>query len=311
MSKTISLIVPFYNEGSAVIHFSEIINPILENIENIEWEILCIDDGSTDNTLQYLITLAENDTRYRIIEFSRNFGKEAAMTAGLDEARGKAAIIIDADLQDPPELIIEMIQQWQRGAEVVIGRRVDRSSDHRAKRITASWFYALHNKLAHPKIPKNVGDFRLIDRCVIDALKKLPERQRFMKGLFAWVGFKTVTLDYVRASRAIGQSKFSGLALWNFALEGFTSFSTLPIRIWTYIGSIGALISFLYGIYIAIHTLLYGNSVPGYSSLFFAITLLGSVQIMSVGILGEYIGRIYIETKERPVYIIRKSYGKN
>lgn len=308
MSKTISLIVPFYNEGSAVIHFSEIINPILENIE---WEILCIDDGSTDNTLQYLITLAENDTRYRIIEFSRNFGKEAAMTAGLDEARGKAAIIIDADLQDPPELIIEMIQQWQRGAEVVIGRRVDRSSDHRAKRITASWFYALHNKLAHPKIPKNVGDFRLIDRCVIDALKKLPERQRFMKGLFAWVGFKTVTLDYVRASRAIGQSKFSGLALWNFALEGFTSFSTLPIRIWTYIGSIGALISFLYGIYIAIHTLLYGNSVPGYSSLFFAITLLGSVQIMSVGILGEYIGRIYIETKERPVYIIRKSYGKN
>lgn len=308
MSKTISLIVPFYNEGSAVIHFSEIINPILENIE---WEILCIDDGSTDNTLQYLITLAENDTRYRIIEFSRNFGKEAAMTAGLDEARGKAAIIIDADLQDPPELIIEMIQQWQRGAEVVIGRRVDRSSDHRAKRITASWFYALHNKLAHPKIPKNVGDFRLIDRCVIDALKKLPERQRFMKGLFAWVGFKTVTLDYVRASRAIGQSKFSGLALWNFALEGFTSFSTLPIRIWTYIGSIGALISFLYGIYIAIHTLLYGNSVPGYSSLFFAITLLGSVQIMSVGILGEYIGRIYIETKESPVYIIRKSYGKN
>ena len=311
MSKTISLIVPFYNEGSAVTHFSETINPILENIENIEWEILCIDDGSTDNTLQYLITLAENDTRYRIIEFSRNFGKEAAMTAGLDEARGKAAIIIDADLQDPPELIIEMIQQWQRGVEVVIGRRVDRSSDHRAKRITASWFYALHHKLAHPKIPKNVGDFRLIDRCVIDALKKLPERQRFMKGLFAWVGFKTVTLDYVRASRAIGQSKFSGLALWNFALEGFTSFSTLPIRIWTYIGSIGALISFLYGIYIAIHTLLYGNSVPGYSSLFFAITLLGSVQIMSVGILGEYIGRIYIETKERPVYIIRKSYGKN
>lgn len=220
MSKTISLIVPFYNEGSAVIHFSEIINPILENIE---WEILCIDDGSTDNTLQYLITLAENDTRYRIIEFSRNFGKEAAMTAGLDEARGKAAIIIDADLQDPPELIIEMIQQWQRGAEVVIGRRVDRSSDHRAKRITASWFYALHNKLAHPKIPKNVGDFRLIDRCVIDALKKLPERQRFMKGLFAWVGFKTVTLDYVRASRAIGQSKFSGLAF------GILHLKVLPV----------------------------------------------------------------------------------
>ncbi|WP_019092642.1 glycosyltransferase family 2 protein [Komagataeibacter europaeus] len=310
MPDLISLVVPCYNESSAVIYFSETINPVLEKIPNTIWEIIFIDDGSNDDTLHYLMALAEQDSRYRIIELSRNFGKEAAMTAGIDEARGKAIVIMDADLQDPPELIEKMIQQWRQGAEVVVGKRVDRSSDNTLKRVTASWFYAAHNRLSSPKIPNNVGDFRLMDRCVVEALKQLPERQRFMKGLFAWVGFRTVILDYVRVSRSTGCSKFSGFALWNLALEGFTSFSTLPIRIWTYVGSFGAFLALLYGVYIVCRTLLFGNPVPGYSSLFFAVVLLGSVQIMSVGILGEYIGRIYIETKARPIYIVRKLHSK-
>lgn len=304
----ISIIVPFYNEGSGVDFFMENISPSLNSISGVEWEFICIDDGSTDNTLAALLDLCEKDSRVKVIEFSRNFGKEAAMTAGLDAATGDAVIIIDADLQDPPELIGEMVSQWRKGAEVVLGRRVDRSSDSFAKRVSAALFYKLHNYLSKIKIPENVGDFRLIDRCVVDALKQLPERQRFMKGLFAWVGFRTVTLDYVRAPRLVGTTKFSGFKLWNFALEGITSFSTFPIRIWTYIGSILSLLSIFYAIYIAARTILLGVDAPGYASIFFAITFLGGIQIISIGMLGEYIGRIYIETKERPGYIIRKKH---
>lgn len=309
MPDRISLIVPFYNEGEGVSFFSETIVPLLEQIPNTEWEIVCIDDGSSDDTLARLVLLSQTDKRFRIIELSRNFGKEAAMTAGLDAATGAAVVIIDADLQDPPQLINTMIEKWRDGAEVVLGRRVDRSSDSMAKRVTASWFYTLHNRITKIQIPENVGDFRLMDRCVVEALKRLPEQQRFMKGLFAWVGFRTVTLDYVRASRSVGTSKFSGMALWNFALEGLTSFSTLPIRIWTYIGFVGAVLTLFYGLFIFIRTLIYGSSVPGYASIFFAVTFLGSLQIISIGMLGEYIGRIYIETKKRPIYITRRTYN--
>lgn len=311
MPSLISLIVPFYNEGDGVELFAQTIMPVLAAIPETEWEILCIDDGSRDDTLKRLIALSEQHNQFRIVELSRNFGKEAAMTAGLDTATGAAVIVIDADLQDPPELIPDMIDAWRNGAEVVLGRRVDRSSDSAAKRLTASWFYSLHNSLSKIKIPSNVGDFRLMDRCVVDALQQLPERQRFMKGLYAWVGFRTVTLDYVRAARHVGETKFSGLALWNFALEGLTSFSTLPIRIWTYVGTIGALFALLYGLFIVVRTLLLGNSVPGYASLFFAVTFFGSIQIISIGMLGEYIGRIYVETKQRPVYLVRKIHQKN
>ncbi|KXV65214.1 bactoprenol glucosyl transferase [Acetobacter orleanensis] len=306
MPSLISLVVPFYNEGESVDLFAQGILPVLSTLSDTEWEIVCVDDGSKDDTLKRLIALASQDSRFRVVELSRNFGKEAAMTAGLDSATGAAIIIIDADLQDPPELIPDMIQAWRQGAEVVLGRRVDRSTDSAAKRLTASWFYSLHNKLSKIKIPSNVGDFRLMDRCVVDALQQLPERQRFMKGLFAWVGFRTVTLDYVRAARNAGETKFSGLALWNFALEGLTSFSTLPIRIWTYLGSIGALLALLYGLFIVGRTLFLGNSVPGYASIFFAVTFFGSIQIISIGMLGEYIGRIYMETKQRPIYLVRK-----
>jgi glycosyltransferase involved in cell wall biosynthesis len=309
MSQLLSLAVPFYNEAAAIQAFADAILPVLDAVPDTQWEIVCVDDGSTDGTLLKLVALAQADQRFRVIEFSRNFGKEAALTAAIDAAQGDAVIPIDADLQDPPELIAHMVQAWRDGAEVVLARRTDRSSDGMLKRQTAAWFYKLHNRLSKTKIPENVGDFRLIDRVVVEALKQLPERQRFMKGLFAWVGFRTVTLDYVRAARTAGETKFSGFALWNFALEGVTGFSTAPLKVWTYLGAICALGSLLYGFYIAIVTLLFGNKVPGYASLFVAVTFFGSVQLISVGVLGEYIGRIYVETKQRPPYLIRKVYG--
>ena len=309
MSQLITLAVPFYNEAATIQIFADTILPALEAVPDTQWEIVCVDDGSTDGTLLKLVALARADSRFRVLEFSRNFGKEAALTAAIDAARGAAVIPIDADLQDPPALIARMVQAWREGAEVVLARRTDRSSDGMLKRKSAAWFYKLHNRLSKTQIPENVGDFRLIDRAVVEALKQLPERQRFMKGLFAWVGFRTVTLDYTRAPRAAGETKFSGFALWNFALEGLTGFSTVPLKIWTYVGALCALGTLLYAIYIVIVTVMFGSSVPGYASLFVAITFFGSVQLISIGLLGEYIGRIYLETKQRPPYLIRKTYG--
>lgn len=309
MTQLLSLVVPFYNEAESIQSFADAILPALEAISDMSWEILCVDDGSKDGTLLKLVALSQTDPRFRVLEFSRNFGKEAALTAGIDAAKGDAVILIDADLQDPPELIVDMVQAWRAGAEVVLARRIDRSSDGMLKRKTAGWFYQLHNKLSKIKIPENVGDFRLMDRAVVDALKLLPERQRFMKGLFAWVGFRTITLDYTRAPRTAGETKFSGFALWNFAMEGFTSFSTAPLKVWTYLGVASAALTFIYTVYISIRTVVFGNPVPGYASLFVAVTFFGSVQLISIGLLGEYIGRIYMETKQRPAYLIRKTYG--
>ncbi|MDH5298309.1 MAG: glycosyltransferase family 2 protein, partial [Desulfobulbaceae bacterium] len=296
----VSLVVPFYNEEEAVETFFRTLRPVMDNIAGVEFEVVCIDDGSGDATLARLCDLVERDPRFRVIELSRNFGKEAALTAGIEAARGDAVIPMDGDLQDPPELIPAMIEAWQQGAEVVVARRVDRSSDSFLKRKTASLFYRFHNRLADVPLPENVGDFRLLDRVALEALKTLPERQRFMKGLFAWVGFKTVTIDYRRRTRTAGNSKFSGWKLWNFAIEGITSFSTVPLKMWTYIGTIGALFTSCYAVYIVVRTLLYGVDVPGYASLLVAILFLGSLQLISIGILGEYIGRIYMESKNRP-----------
>lgn len=309
MNQLLTLAVPFYNEAATIQAFADAILPVLDAIPDTQWEIVCVDDGSSDGTLLKLVALAQADPRFRVLEFSRNFGKEAALTAAIDAAQGLAVIPIDADLQDPPALIAHMVQAWRDGAEVVLARRADRSTDGALKRQSAAWFYKLHNRLSKTKIPENVGDFRLMDRVVVEALKQLPERQRFMKGLFAWVGFRTVTLDYARAPRLAGSTKFSGFALWNFALEGLTGFSTAPLKIWTYIGAACALGTLLYAIGIVLLTVLYGNKVPGYASLFVAITFFGSVQLISIGLLGEYIGRIYIETKQRPPYLIRKAYG--
>lgn len=307
--QTLSIVVPFFNEGAGVECFDHAILPILAEKPNWRIEIVCVDDGSTDDTLQRLVSLSEQNPVYKIIELSRNFGKEAALTAGLDAARGDAVVTIDADLQDPPSLILRMIDLWEDGAEVVLARRADRSTDGIVKRKTAEWFYRMHNLVSDIAIPQNVGDFRLMDRRVVDALKLLPERQRFMKGLFCWVGFKTTVLDYDRAPRAVGSTKFPGWKLWNFAIEGVTSFSTAPLRIWTYVGFCCAVSTVLYAVAILLRTLIWGVDVPGYASLLIAVLLFGSLQFISLGLLGEYIGRIYLESKQRPIYVVRKAWG--
>jgi glycosyltransferase involved in cell wall biosynthesis len=305
----VSIVTPFYNEGEGVKHFYQVMAQTMEKLPDFDFEIVCVDDGSRDNTLEQLIAISKTDPRVTVLEFSRNFGKEPAMTAGIDATSGDCVIPIDADLQDPPALIAEMLKKWQEGAEVVLAKRVDRSTDSYAKRTTALMFYRLHNTLSGLQIPENVGDFRLMDRVVVDALKQLPERQRFMKGLFAWVGFKTATVEYVRDARLVGETKFSGWKLWNFAIEGITSFSLVPLKAWTYVGGIGALFAFCYAVFVVIKTLVFGIDVPGYASLLVVILFFGSLQLICLGVLGEYIGRIYFESKQRPLYLIRKRYS--
>jgi polyisoprenyl-phosphate glycosyltransferase len=304
--KLVSVVAPFYNESEGVWLFYEALRAMAASIPDVRFEFVCVDDGSRDDTLVHLLAANRLDPRFVVVELSRNFGKEAALTAGIDAACGDAVVPIDADLQDPPTLIPAMIEQWHKGAEVVLARRTDRSTDGFLKRTTAEAFYRLHNKLSSVTIPENVGDFRLMDRVVVTALKRLPERQRFMKGLFAWVGFKTVTVDYARQARAAGTTKFSGWKLWNFALEGITSFSTAPLKIWTYLGGIGALGALGYAAFIVVRTLVFGIDVPGYASVLVAILFFGSLQLISVGLLGEYMGRMYIESKQRPTYLVRK-----
>ena len=307
----ISIVCPFYNEGLGVAAFYDAMTAEFAQLHGYEFEVVCVDDGSKDDTLARLVALSERDTRFRVLELSRNFGKEAALTAGLDAAHGDAVIPIDADLQDPPSLIGQLIAAWEEsGPDVVLAKRSDRASDSAAKRFSAAAFYGLHNWVSQIKIPANVGDCRLMTRVVVDALKQVPEKQRFMKGLFAWVGFKSVTIEYTREKRFAGTSKFSGWKLWNFALEGITSFSSLPLRIWTYVGMAGALVTLGYGLFIVLRTMIQGVDVPGYASLLVSLLFFGSLQLMGLGMLGEYVGRIYMESKCRPTYLVRKTYHK-
>ncbi|WP_118182446.1 glycosyltransferase family 2 protein [Paraburkholderia phosphatilytica] len=304
----LSLVVPFYNEEDSAEHLFARVVPVLSSLKDLDFEVICVDDGSRDGTLAKLQLLRRRYGKLKIIELSRNFGKEAALTAGLDEANGDIIIPFDADLQDPPDVIPQLVDKWRQGYDVVLAQRVDRETDTFAKRKTAAMFYRAHNALAPQHIPENVGDFRLFTREVLEALKQLPERQRFMKGLFAWVGFKSAIVEYVREPRFAGKTKFSGWKLWNFALEGFTSFSTLPLRVWSYVGSSVAAVAVLYGLFLVIRTLIYGNPVPGYASLASIILFLGGVQLIGIGVLGEYLGRVYFETKHRPIYLVRRRY---
>ncbi len=307
-SMRLSLVIPVYNEVETVDIFINKVNRVFDNQADIILEFLFINDGSTDCTLKRLLECQHRDHRVKIIDLSRNFGKEAALTAGLQQASGDAVVPMDVDLQDPPEIILEMIEKWRDGYEVVLGRRINRDSDFWAKRTSANWFYYIHNKLANLNLPENVGDFRLMDRCVVDALKMLPESRRFMKGLLAWLGFRTAYVDYTRPERIAGSSKFNGWKLWNFALEGITSFSTAPLRIWTYLGFLTSTLSFIFASFIALKVIIQGVDVPGYASLMVAITFLGGLQLIGIGIIGEYLGRTYIESKRRPVYLIRRVY---
>ena len=307
-SLTLSIVVPVFNEAETVRLFLERVFEVFQKISSINLDIVFVNDGSTDRTLEFLLDLQKNYSSIRIIDLSRNFGKEAALTAGLKAAFGQVVVPIDVDLQDPPELILKMIEKWREGFDVVLGKRINRNSDSWAKQLSAIWFYRIHNIIADPEIPENVGDFRLMDRAVVNALNELPESRRFMKGLFAWVGFRTVTVEYARPERIAGTSKFNGWRLWNFALEGLTSFSTVPLRIWTYLGGVVALTSFIFALFVVLRTFVYGVDLPGYASVIIAVTFLGGLQLIGIGIIGEYLGRAYIESKRRPIYHVRQIY---
>lgn len=303
----ISLVVPVFNEEEAIPIFYKTVREN-EELKKHEVEIIFINDGSKDSTESIINALAIADSLVKPLSFTRNFGKEPALFAGLDHATGDAVIPIDVDLQDPIDVIPVLIEKWQEGADVVLAKRTDRSTDGWLKRKTAEWFYKLHNKISTPKIEENVGDFRLMSRETVENIKLLPERNLFMKGVLSWVGGNVDIVEYTRAERSAGESKFNGWKLWNLALEGITSFSTFPLRMWTYIGLFVAALSFVYGGWMIVDKLIWGNPVPGYPSLLVSILFLGGIQLIGIGVLGEYIGRIYTESKKRPKYLLK---GKN
>lgn len=298
----ISLVVPVFNEEEAIPIFYHAVKTTLSEYN---LEIIFINDGSTDATEHVIHSLSVTDPSVKAISFIRNFGKEPALLAGLEHATGDAVIPIDVDLQDPIEVIPLMINKWREGSQVVLAKRKDRSTDSQFKRKTAACFYSLHNKISSPKIEENVGDFRLLSRETVENLKLLQERNLFMKGILSWVSGEVAVVEYTRPVRAAGKTKFNGWKLWNLALEGVTSFSTVPLRIWTYIGFFVAMLSFLYGVWMIVDKLIWGNPVAGYPSILVSILFLGGIQLIGIGVLGEYIGRIYIESKRRPRYIIK------
>lgn len=301
----ISLVVPVFNEEEAIPLFYKSVREYKEFAEK-DIEIVFVNDGSYDKTENIISALSLADEKIKVINFTRNFGKEPALFAGLEASSGDVIIPIDVDLQDPIDVIPLLLNKWENGAEVVLAKRIDRQSDGRMKRKTAEWFYRIHNKISKPAIEENVGDFRLMSREVVDNIKLLPERNLFMKGILSWVGGKVDIVEYSRAQRVAGSSKFNGWKLWNLAIEGITSFSTFPLRVWAYIGFFVATLSFTYGAWMILDKLIWGNPVPGYSSIIVSILFLGGVQLIGIGVLGEYIGRIYIETKRRPRYIVKK-----
>jgi polyisoprenyl-phosphate glycosyltransferase len=301
----ISIVVPAYNEEEVLAEFHGAVDRALSKLA-VDLEILYINDGSTDDTLAIINRLRAGDSRITLIDLSRNFGKEIALSAGLHKAAGDAVVVIDADLQDPPELIPQLIEEWQHGYDVVYAQRTRRPGESILKRSTASLFHRLIQHVGKFNIPQDTGDFRILSRRAVNALNTFKEHHRFMKGLFAWIGFKQKAVRYERKCRHAGKSKWNYWRLWNLALEGITSFTIAPLKISTYIGTITALGAFGYGIYMVIETLLHGNPVPGYPSLIVIILMLGGVQLVAIGILGEYLGRIFNETKQRPLYFINE-----
>jgi glycosyltransferase involved in cell wall biosynthesis len=304
----LSLIVPVFNEEQSIELFYRAVRSELK-LDDTQVEIVFINDGSSDHTAETATVLAQADDQVMLINFSRNFGKEPALFAGLEYATGDAVIPMDVDLQDPISVIPLLVEQWQKGADVVLAKRRNRTADSYMKRHSAAMFYHLLNRISYTRIEENVGDFRLMDRKVVDVIRTLPEHQLFMKGVLSWAGFNTVVVEYERVRRVAGNSKFNGWKLWNLALEGVTSFSTVPLRLWTYVGGGISIFAVLYAVYMVLDKIFFGNSVPGYPSLMTAILFLGGVQLIGIGILGEYIGRIYIEAKHRPRYVVKDIVG--
>lgn len=306
MTVDLSIVIPMKDEEQGISGLFDRLLPSLD-ATGLSYEVVCVDDGSTDGTIGALEANRARVGNLVIVSLSRNFGKEASLTAGMDHASGRAVIPIDADLQDPPELIPKMVALWQGGAEVVLAKRSSRGTDTAFKRFTAESFYSIINRMSEIEIPANAGDFRLMDRVVIDALDNLGERTRFNKGLFAWLGFKTEILTYERPEREVGESKWRYAKLWSFAVDGITSFSSMPLRIWSYIGIAFAVVAVLYAVYVVINVLLFGGrDVPGYASLMTAILFSTGMILTGLGVIGEYLSRVFIEVKGRPLYIVRK-----
>jgi glycosyltransferase involved in cell wall biosynthesis len=302
---SLSVVVPVYNEEAVLGEFHRRLAAVLDALAG-DAEIVYVNDGSSDATRSQLIALREADARVAVIDLSRNFGKEIAMSAGLDHANGDAVVVIDADLQDPPELIPDMLRVWHEGCDVVLMRRRSRAQESWLKRATARAFYRAIGRMGTIDIPEDVGDFRLLSRRAVAALRRFPERSRFMKGLFAWIGFPCREIEYDRDGRHAGETKWNYWRLWNFALEGITSFSVVPLKAASYIGFATALVAFAYGVYVIGKTLLYGDPVRGYPTLIVVVLFLGGLQLMALGIIGEYLARMFIEVKQRPLYLVQQ-----
>jgi polyisoprenyl-phosphate glycosyltransferase len=305
--KLLSIVVAMHDEAEAIDFFFAEVDKVAASLD-IAIEYVCVDDGSRDATVDKLRARQERDPRIRVIALARNFGKEAAMTAGLRYAKGDAAVLIDADLQDPPELIADFVAKWREGYDVVYGVRASRATDTWLKRATARLFYNLFNSITDVPIVHDAGDFRLLDRKVIDALLSLPERNRFMKGLYSWVGFRQTGVPFARRKRVAGTTSWNYAKLLNFAVDAFTGFSIVPLRIGSFVGIAVSLIGFGYALYLFARTLIYGVDVPGYASIMVAILFLGGIQLLCLGMIGEYMGRLYIEAKARPIYLVAHVY---
>jgi glycosyltransferase involved in cell wall biosynthesis len=306
MKELISVVVPAYNEEAVIEACYNRLAAIFDRLDGYAWELVVVNDGSKDATQSIVEALAQRDSRIASVDLSRNFGKEIAMTAGLDYAKGDAVVVIDADLQDPPELIEMFIDGWKEGYDVVYARRTHRDGETWMKKATASLFYRLMSKLSRVQIPRDTGDYRLMSRRAVNALLQLREHHRFMKGLFAWIGFPSKAVDYRRDPRAAGETKFNYWKLWNFAIEGLTSFTIAPLKLATYLGSLIAFCAFAAGLWVIAKTLLWGEAVRGYPTLMVTVLFLGGVQLFFIGVLGEYLGRIFGETKKRPLYFVQK-----
>jgi glycosyltransferase involved in cell wall biosynthesis len=302
--RSLSVVVPVYNEKEVLPEFHRRVCAVLATL-GMNSQVIYVNDGSTDGTLDVIHGLDTHEVRMQLVDLSRNFGKEIALTAGLDHADSDAVIVIDADLQDPPELIPELIAHWLDGYDVVYAKRTQRDGEGMVKKATAFLFYRLMQKMSRVAIPEDTGDFRLLSRRAVDAIKQLREQHRFMKGLFAWIGYPQKAVPYRRAGRYAGTTKWTYWKLWNFALEGITSFTGGPLKVATYAGLLSAVGALSYGAYFAVRTLLYGNPVPGYPSLVVIILFLGGIQLLSIGIMGEYLARMFDESKKRPLYFLK------
>jgi polyisoprenyl-phosphate glycosyltransferase len=304
---TLSVVIPFYNEGENVAGLFDRLLPALGAL-GVSFEVVCVNDGSRDDTLDKLVAVQRAQPAVRVVDLSRNFGKERALSAGLFHSRGRAVVPMDADLQHPPEAIAEMLVKWREGFDVVFGQRNARTGQRVSERLFAKVFYWIFDHLSDVRLPREVGDFRLMDRKVVETINAMPERSRFMKGIFAWVGFRQTGITYVQAERVAGTTKFGFLKLLRFAFDGLTSFSNFPLRVW---GAVGAVISSLAFVYIVVRivkTLLFGIDVPGYESILASVLFLGGMQLLTLGIIGDYLGRVFDEVKGRPLYIVRDVY---